>query len=150
MGLDPDVMKYFHEVLTPQQSIEMAEKIYELIERNGWGFWAVELKDTSEFIGFIGLHNQPVLFEFSPCVEIGWRLLKRYWGMGYATEGARAALIYAFEELNLNKVVAFTALTNKPSEAVMKRLGMTEVKQFKHPELPTGHILENHILYEIN
>lgn len=70
--------------------------------------------------------------------------------MGYATEGARAALIYAFEELNLNKVVAFTALTNKPSEAVMKRLGMTEVKQFKHPELPTGHILENHILYEIN
>ena len=150
MGLDPDVMRYFHEILTPQKSIEMAKKIYELIEQNGWGFWAVELRDTGEFIGFIGLHNQPELFQFSPCVEIGWRLSKKYWGMGYATEGARAALIYAFEVLNLNKVVAFTARINKPSEDVMKRLGMNKSREFKHPELPKGHILENHVLYEIN
>lgn len=150
MGSDPEVMKYFHEILTPQKSIEMAEKIYELIEQNGWGFWAVELKDTGEFIGFIGLHYQPTLFEFSPCVEIGWRLLKKYWGKGYATEGGRAALTYAFEKLNLNKVVAFTACVNKPSEAVMRKLGMKKVRQFKHPELPAGHFLQDHVLYEID
>ncbi|WP_081405904.1 GNAT family N-acetyltransferase [Acinetobacter sp. TGL-Y2] len=150
MGLDPDVMRYFYELLTPQKSLEMAKKIHELIQQNGWGFWAVELKETGEFIGFIGLHSQPTLFELSPCIEIGWRISKKFWRRGYAFEGARAALKYGFEELNAKKIVAFTACQNQPSEQLMMRLGMTKVMEFIHPELPTGNIYEKHVLYELD
>ena len=120
------------------------------IDQHGWGLWAVELKETKEFIGFIGLQPQPDLFEFSSCVEIGWRLAKKYWHRGYATEGARAVLDYAFNTLNLDKVVSFTAKSNTPSEAVMKKIGMVKTQEFQHPKLPEDHPLCWHVLYEIN
>jgi RimJ/RimL family protein N-acetyltransferase len=68
-----------------------------IISNQGWGFWAVELKSTNSFIGFVGLHQAEVELLFSPCVEIGWRLSKKYWNNGYATEAGRAALKFAFE-----------------------------------------------------
>lgn len=149
MGLDPEVMKYFPNLLTRDESLQFINKVKEIIDKNQWGFWAVELKQSGEFIGFIGLHNQPEQFKFSPCVEIGWRLAKEYWGKGYATEGAKATLEYAFNKLNLNKVVSFTADINIPSESVMKRIGMTKVGEFNHPKLTSGHHLEKHVLYEM-
>lgn len=149
MGLDPKVMEYFPSLLSEDESLEFINKAKEIIDKNKWGFWAIELKQSREFIGFIGLHNQPEQFNFSPCVEIGWRLAKEYWGKGYATEGAKAALEYAFNNLNLNKVVSFTADSNIPSESVMKKLGMTKVGEFNHPKLTSGHHLEKHVLYEI-
>jgi len=109
----------------------------------------VELKETQEFIGFIGLHNQPEQFDFSPCIEIGWRIATDHWKKGYATEGAKAALDYAFNILNKDKVVSFTATVNKPSQAVMERLEMRKVKYFNHPKLPDEHALQKHVLYEI-
>lgn len=149
MGLDQDVMQFFPNLLTPQESLNLIQKISLLIDENGWGFWAIELKESHEFIGFIGLHNQPQQFDFSPCVEIGWRLAKEFWKQGYATEGAKAVLDYAFNVLNLDKVVSFTASINKPSETVMKRLGMQKVKNFDHPKVPFNHELRAHVLYEI-
>ncbi|EOW2429795.1 GNAT family N-acetyltransferase, partial [Acinetobacter baumannii] len=98
---------------------------------------------------FIGLHNQPEQFDFSPCIEIGWRIATEHWKKGYATEGAKAALEYAFNILNKDKVVSFTATVNKPSQAVMERLGMRKVKYFNHPKLPDEHALQKHVLYEI-
>ncbi len=79
MGLDEDVMRFFPKLLSPTESISLIQRISALIDKNGWGFWAVELKETQEFIGFIGLHNQPEQFDFSPCIEIGWRIATEHW-----------------------------------------------------------------------
>lgn len=150
MCADEDVMRYFPAPLTSKQSLQFIEKVTRQINQHGWGLWAVELKQTKEFIGFIGLQPQPELFEFSPCIEIGWRLAKKYWHQGYATEGARAVLDYAFTTLGLDKVVSFTATVNTPSEAVMKKIGMVKTQEFQHPKLPEDHPLCWHVLYEIN
>ncbi|WP_284090552.1 GNAT family N-acetyltransferase [Acinetobacter pittii] len=149
MGLDQHVMQFFPNLLTPQESHNLIQKISSLIDKNGWGFWAVELKETHQFIGFIGLHSQPEQFDFSPCVEIGWRLAKGFWKQGYATEGAKAALDYGFNVLNLDKIVSFTTNINTPSQAVMERLGMHKVKNFDHPKVLLHHHLKAHVLYEI-
>lgn len=79
MGLDEDVMRFFPKLLSATESISLIQRISALIDENGWGFWAVELKETQEFIGFIGLHNQPEQFDFSPCIEIGWRIATEHW-----------------------------------------------------------------------
>ncbi|EOQ64232.1 hypothetical protein F935_00999 [Acinetobacter calcoaceticus ANC 3811] len=149
MGLDQDVMQFFPNLLTPQESLNLIQKISSLIHEKSWGFWAVELKESHQFIGFIGLHSQPEQFDFSPCVEIGWRLAKEFWKQGYATEGAKAVLDYGFNILNLDKIVSFTATINTPSQAVMEKLGMQKFKNFEHPKVPLHHELRAHVLYEI-
>lgn len=148
MSADAEIMRYFPSVLTDEQSRDIADRCRELIHQRGWGFWAVEVKATNEFAGFIGLHEPSAELPFSPCVEIGWRLARYFWGKGLATEGAQAALDFAFSELALNEVVAFTAISNKRSERVMQRLGMIrDEKTFEHPQIPVGHALRQHILY---
>ena len=125
------------------------------IERCGWGFWAASLIQTGEFIGFIGLED--VYFsapfnEFTPAVEIGWRLAFNHWGKGYATEGARGALQYGFDTLRLEEIVSFTAVQNMRSRHVMEKIGMhhDEIDNFDHPKLQEGHPLKRHVLYWIN
>ena len=83
----------------------------------------MEHKDTGEFIGFIGRSVPRRLRPISPCVEIGWRLARRFWGLGFATDGARACLDVGFGRLGLTEVMSFTALANRPSRAVMTRIG---------------------------
>ena len=153
MGADPEVMRYFPNLLTPQQSDELAQKITELITIQGWGFWAVELKETSTFIGFVGLHRQKKEsgIPHTPFVEIGCRLARQYWGQGYAYEAAKAALSYAFEYLNCTKVYAFTAQINIPSWRLMHKLGMRNTgHDFAHPKIPVGHPLSTHCLYVLD
>lgn len=148
MSADAETMRYFPSVLTAEQSREIADRCRELINQRGWGFWAVEVKATNEFAGFIGLHVPCAELPFSPCVEVGWRLARNFWGEGLATEGAQAALDFAFHELSLPEVVAFTAVSNKRSERVMQKLGMVrDEKTFEHPSLPEGNALRQHVLY---
>ncbi|MCH7391519.1 GNAT family N-acetyltransferase [Acinetobacter dispersus] len=149
MGTNPQVMEYFPKLLTRAESDAMIDKMKSIIETQGWGLWAVELKNNQQFIGFVGLHDQPTQFSFSPCVEIGWRLDQAYWGQGYAPEAAQAALAFAFDQLKLAKVVAFTTLENAKSQAVMRKLNMKKVSEFQHPALVTEHPLSWHVLYEI-
>ena len=149
LNADKDVMLYFPSVLTREQSDNLADKFQHLILDHGWGFWAVELKATGQFIGFTGLNIQPEQFIFSPCVEIGWRFAKQYWHQGYATEAAKACLKFAFEALQLNEVVSFTAVHNTASEHVMQRLGMQAMFEFNHPALTQESPLSRHILYKI-
>ena len=78
MGLDPEVMQYFPRCLTPDESLNFLDRVTSFIDENGWGFWAVELKQTHEFVGFIGLSSQPTQFDFSPCMEIAWRVAKQF------------------------------------------------------------------------
>ncbi|WP_350559626.1 GNAT family N-acetyltransferase [Psychrobacter sp. CAL346-MNA-CIBAN-0220] len=155
MNADPEVMRYFPKLLSATVSDIIANKCQQLIEDNGWGFWAVSLKEDSEksdaFIGFVGLNQTHAALHFAPCVEIAWRLRKDYWGQGYATEAARASLKFAFAELALDEVVAFTAVINKRSQSIMERIGMTNTQDnFYHPALSSDHPLAEHVLYKIN
>lgn len=149
LNADPEVMCYFPTPLSKDESNSLADRIQLIISENGWGFWAVELKQNQQFIGFTGLHHQPEQFDFSPCTEIGWRYAKQFWHQGYATEAAQACLDFAFQQLDLNEVVAFTATQNTASEKVMQRLGMCYVKNFIHPKLNPQHPLATHLLYQI-
>ena len=151
MNSDPDVMEYFPALLSHEESNEMASEIQRRINKNGWGFWAVEEKKSKKFIGFVGLNQPTYELPFNPCVEIGWRLAKEFWGYGYATEAGIKALEYAFETLLLNEVVSFTPVSNKRSEAVMQRLGMNNSQRnFNHPEVPANSQLYEHLLYKIS
>lgn len=150
LNLDAKVMEFFPNTLTKTESDAMADKITSLISKRGWGFWAAEQKATHEFMGFVGLHSPNSELPFSPCVETGWRLAKKFWGFGYATEAAKQALNFAFEALHLDEVVSFTAVENKKSQAVMQRLGMINTKQnFMHPDIKINKPLCEHVLYKI-
>ena len=150
MNSDKDVMEYFPKLLSKEESDAMASKCQSLIEERGWGIWAVSLKDSGAFIGFVGLHQPQYDFPFNPCIEIGWRLDKEFWGYGYATEAANAALKFAFEELELNEVVSFTSKINKRSQLVMQRLKMKNTKKdFHHPAFEVADPLAEYVLYKI-
>jgi len=151
MNADSNVMEFYPNVLTTQQSNDMAEKIESEIAEKGWGFWAIELKDKNTFIGFVGLHEPDYELPMSPCVEIGWRLAKEYWGSGYATEAGKAALNTAFNKLGLAEIYSFASVSNKKSLAVMERLNMVNTNNnFEHPMIPINNALREHMLYKIN
>ena len=149
MNADPAVMRYFPAALDRSQSDALVDRFASSIDRNGWGFWAVEISGTGKFIGFVGLNVPSVQFPFSPCTEIGWRLARAAWGHGYATEAGVAALSFGFKELQLEKIVSFTAVTNAPSIAVMRRLKMRQMGRFDHPALNPDSELRRHTLFEI-
>lgn len=152
---DTRVMEYFPSVLATEESDQMAKRMEAKIRERGWGFWAVSVQGVAEFIGFIGLNNvekTTLDVPFAPTVEIGWRIAFEHWGKGYATEGAKAALKYGFETLNLPEIVSFTAVQNKRSRRIMEKIGMhyDPKDDFEHPKLPEGNWLRKHVLYRMN
>jgi 3-dehydroquinate dehydratase/shikimate dehydrogenase len=154
LNADPRVMECFPAPLSRQESDALALRIQTKMNEQGWGFWAVEAPGVADFIGMIGLAH--VLWEahevhFTPAIEIGWRLLHEYWGKGYATEGAKAALEFGFQTLKCDEIVAFTAVANARSRHVMEKLGMhTDPKDdFDHPKVPEGHPLRRQVLYRL-
>ncbi len=151
LNADPEVMEFFPALKSREQSDASIDLWTAQFAERGWSNWAVELRDSGAFIGFIGLSVPRRQLPFSPCVEIGWRLARAHWGQGVATEGARAALAAGFEQLGLAEIVSFTALTNLRSRAVMERLGMRSdsAEDFDHPALPEGHALRRHCLYRL-
>lgn len=148
MNADPDVMNYFPRVLSSAETERFYQVILAEFKEYGFGLYAVEEKRTKEFIGFIGFHRATFESDFTPCIEIGWRLKKNAWGQGYATEGARACLEYGFKNLGFSEVVSFTAEINKPSVNVMKKIGMKPVKTFLHPRVDQDSPLKKHVLYQ--
>jgi len=150
LNADPEVMEHFPEPLDRSTSDAMADWLRLGIAARGWGFWATEERSSGAFVGFVGLSVPRAELPFSPCVEIGWRLARPFWGRGYATEAARETLRVGFELLELDEIVSFTTLGNLRSRAVMERLGMREDPgTFEHPSLPPGHPLREHCLYRI-
>ena len=150
LNSDPKVMQFFPSPLTKEQSVALIDRINKHIDDNGFGLWAAELRATNEMMGFVGMQVVPYETDFTPAVEIGWRLARKFWGKGYASEASIACLQYAFNKLNLDKVVSFTALSNQKSYAVMERIGMKKSGEFDHPKIKKGHPLERHVLYEIS
>lgn len=146
MNADPEVMRYFPNTLTKEASDNFAHRIIAEMKTRGYGLFAVELKTTGKFIGYVGLHEIAFDAGFKGEVEIGWRLAKNYWNNGYATEAAQVVLEFA-KTLGLKKIYSFTATVNKPSERVMQKIGMGKVGEFEHPALEAGHWLRRHVLY---
>ncbi len=144
-------MEHFPGTLTRRQSDELVERIEGGFAENGFFLWAVEVRASGEFIGFTGLAAPGFEAHFTPTVEIGWRLARSAWGHGYATEAARAALGFGFDEVGLDEVVSFTTVANTRSRAVMERIGMTHdpADDFDHPGLPPGDPQRPHVLYRL-
>lgn len=148
LNADPEVMEHFPARLTREESDAAIERYQQRLETYGYAFWALEIRTTGEFIGFTGIQNVPYDAPFTPAVEIGWRLTRSAWGHGYASEAARASLDHGFETAGLKEIVAMTSTTNRRSQAVMERLGMTRdpADDFDHPNVPEGP-LRRHVLY---
>jgi RimJ/RimL family protein N-acetyltransferase len=149
LNSDQTAMRFMPSVMTADETRAMVERIRAHFDAHGFGPWAVEVPGVAPFIGFVGLQRPAFEAHFTPSVEIGWRLLPAYWGKGYASEAAAAALRFGFEDLNLDQIVSLTVLANKPSWSVMERIGMTRdpADDFDHPRLAEGHPLRRHILY---
>lgn len=151
LNADPEVMRFF----PATQSLEQSERSIALwsaeLDERGWSNWAVERRADGVFIGFVGLGVPRRALPFMPCVELGYRLARAHWHQGYATEAGREALRFAFQDLQLPEVVAFTAKLNLPSQAVMQRLGMVDAQEdFEHPGVPEGSPLRPHCLYRLS
>ena len=151
MGQDPRVMEFFPTLWSEEKSRDCAAYFREHFTENHFGFFAVELKETQQFIGFVGIAKVGFDSHFTPAVEIGWRLASQHFGKGYATEAAREVLRFAFADLGLDEIVAFTVPANIPSRHVMEKIGMShdEKDDFAHPKLSPDHRFAQHVLYRI-
>jgi RimJ/RimL family protein N-acetyltransferase len=144
-------MEFMPALLSSEESDQLADRIEAHFEKHGFGLWAAELRQSAEFIGYIGLAVPRFEAVFTPCVEIGWRLASPHWGQGLATEDARAALRHGFEALELLDLVSFTVPANLRSRGVMERLGISHDarEDFDHSLLAEGHLLRRHVLYRL-
>ncbi|MFD4905338.1 GNAT family N-acetyltransferase [Kitasatospora purpeofusca] len=144
MNADPEVRQHLGEPLSRERSDESVARFEADFDRRGYGWWAVEVRETGEFIGFAGLDEVDEEVPFTG-VEIGWRLARSAWGHGYATEAARAVLAFGFDTLELPEILAVTTATNLRSQAVMTRLGMTRdpAGDFDDLDAPEGPLRPN-------
>lgn len=149
LNSDPKVMEFFPRILSEPETGNLVVFIEECFEKHDLGLWAVDRKDTKEFIGFVGLWIPTFKADFTPCVEIGWRLLYEHWGKGFAPEAAMVSLEDGFSRLNLDEIVSFTTKANKKSIRVMEKIGLSFKDEFEHPSLPEDHVLRPHVIYSI-
>ncbi|WP_196888636.1 GNAT family N-acetyltransferase [Aureivirga sp. CE67] len=147
---DSEVMRFFPATVTFEQTQNFIQRMQKMYKERNYCYFAVDELETGNFIGFIGLCYQDYEAEFTPCTDIGWRLDKKYWNKGYATEGAKRCLEYAFDVLELEKIISTAPMINKPSIAVMEKIGMQKILEFKHSKLKDFPKIENCVCYEIN
>lgn len=152
MNADPMVMRYLGAPLSREQSDDAIANQAKLMDKGEPAFWAVQRKQDNDFMGFIGVKQVNFDASFTPCYEIGWRLGADYWGQGYATEGAKAALSAAFANWTMPSIYSFTVHDNVKSQSVMQRIGMERVRggDFAHPNLAKDDPLSKHVLYRID
>lgn len=149
---DPKVIEYLLGPLTMEQVKEFISSMNQQFEKAGFTVFAVEEKLSGKLLGYLGLNPVPWQADFTPCVEIAWRLGSQYWNHGYATEGAKAVLAYGFQKVGLNEIVSFAVPANIRSIRVMEKIGMRRDihGDFAHPALPPGHLLSKHVLYRMS
>jgi len=152
LNADKDVMEFFPKLMVRDETVAMVERIMARYAEDSFCFWAAQEKRSGDFIGFIGLGRPGFEGHFMPCVEIGWRLARKFWGKGYAPEGAQEALRDGFERCGLAEIVSFTAVLNSRSQRVMEKISMHRdpADDFMHPLLDDGHPLKPHVLYRLS
>lgn len=143
-------MEFFPSIQSYDQTLEFIERMDAQYAVNGYCYFAVDDLDGLGFIGFIGLSDQRYEADFTPCIDIGWRLHPLAWGHGFATEGASRCLAFAFENLALDEIVSVAPCINHKSINVMKKIGMKKVKDFVHPLLIYNERLRDCALYAIS
>lgn len=150
LNADPRVCEFYPtESFSRSESLALIARIKQEMQQYGFGLWALELRDSGEFLGYTGLKHLRNNHPLYPNVEVGWRLAPEHWGKGYATEAGKEALRYALEEQALPRVVSFTSRPNTRSQRVMQHIGMTREPSldFMHPDVPAGHVLQPHVTY---
>lgn len=152
MNADPAVHEFLQGPLTRDRSDAFVERIEACLEARGWGLWAVEVPDVARFVGYVGLWPADYVTS-NPMVEVGWRLAREHWGHGYATEAAREALRFGFEEVGLDEIVSFTVPQNARSIRVMERIGLLRdpAGDFDHPRVDAAAYphLVRHVFYQL-
>lgn len=147
ISADKEVMKYFPAVATYEQTAAFIKRMQDEFAERGYCYFAVDELSTNTLIGFIGLSWKTFEADFTPCVDIGWRLKPDVWNKGYATEGAIRCLDYAFYTLKLDRVYSMAPKMNTTSERVMQKAGMIKVGEFEHPLLLDHPHLKQCVLY---
>lgn len=150
INADLEVMEHFPKPLTTSETSDFIKRLQKHYDKHNYNYFATEILKTGEFIGFIGLAFQEYASEFTPATDIGWRLKKSAWNNGYATEGAKRCLEFAFKDLNLKHIISVFTEKNIKSEHVMKKIGMEKIGRFNHPKLKEYPEYETCICYEIN
>ena len=145
---DKRVMEFFPSVATREQTIEFIERMQTLFGNEGFCYFAVDKLESNEFIGFIGLSEQKYGAKFTPCIDIGWRIKSSEWNKGFASEGAKRCLGYAFNDLKNEKVYSIAPKINLKSEHIMKKIGMKKQYEFEHPLLTNDFRLKTCVLYK--
>lgn len=148
---DDTVMEFFPFRRDRAASDKMMDELKSDIKKDGYGYTALELKESGKCIGFCGLHHckaEPILSREN--IEIGWRLAPQFWGNGYVTEASMRLLEFGFNNLILDEIISFAVESNQNSIAVMERIGMKrdKIKDFDHPRVPDSHPhLKRHLYY---
>ena len=149
MNQDVEVMRYFPKIPSADANRKFILRMQEQYKSDRFCYFVIELLETQDWIGFTGLSIPQFDAPVTPCVDMGWRFKKEYWGKGFATEAAKRSMQYAFEELKLCELKAIAPLVNQPSIAVMERIGMTKERDFVHPLLDKDSVLNPCTCYHI-
>src|SRR5215472_4617501 len=112
LATDPVVMEFLASPARPETPDQWIDRQRARFAQQGFAYWAVEARDTGQFVGAVGLSRTTYQAHFTPAVGVGWRLCRQYWGFGYASEAAAMALRYGFEDLRLEQIVAVTVPAN--------------------------------------
>ena len=147
---DDEVMEFFPSKPSERDTKDFIERMQEQFETKGFCYFAADNLQTKECIGFIGLSEQTYLSEPKSFVDIGWRLHKKYWNLGLATEGALACLDFGFNQLKLKEIYSVASELNKKSEHVMRKIGMQKIRTFLHPKLVGTPHLQSCVFYKIS
>ncbi|UZD24233.1 GNAT family N-acetyltransferase [Algoriphagus halophytocola] len=148
MNADRETMQFFQKALNQTESQAMMDRMNKLYQDRGYCYFAVEILETSEFLGMIGLGWKTFEATFTPCVDIGWRISKNFWNKGYTTEGATRCLEYA-KELGIKEVFSLASAKNLASIRVMQKIGMNYAYDFEHPDLVEHPRFQPCSLYKI-
>ncbi len=150
LNMDEKVMEFFPSTVGEAHTQGFLNRMKIQLKEFGYCYFAVDRLDSQTFIGFIGMSNQAYEAYFTPCVDIGWRLAQKHWGKGFATEGAKACLKYAFETLKLKKIYSVATKRNVNSIKVMQKIGMQYDGEFAHPKMLDLPTLKDCSVYRID
>ena len=145
---DEKVMEFFPRIPTIEQTTEFIERMKKQFEDKGFCYFAVDKLEDNDFIGFIGLSEQTYDADFTPCIDIGWRIKSSEWNKGFATEGAKRCLSYALDNLKLEKIYSIAPKINIRSEHIMSKIGLKKQYEFEHPLLANDERLKYCVLYK--
>lgn len=147
INIDPLAMEFFQDVMTLEQSESFLKRMQNEYEERGYCYFAVDVLETKELIGMIGMSHKTFEADFTPCIDIGWRLARDHWNKGYATEGAKRCLEYGLNDLKMDSILCIASQANVKSVGIMKKIGLRDLGTFEHPALIDYPHLQPCVLY---